>query len=77
MDWVRRWRALLDRGGRPSVTEVDRAARALGAKAQKLQALGRRYRLVRIEELRRLRSEGRLIPEGTPVTRAIASGNPR
>jgi hypothetical protein len=73
MDWTRRWRTIVSRGERPSAADVDRAARTLGAKAQKLQALGRRYWLVRIEELRRLRSEGRLLPEGTPVTRAITS----
>lgn len=73
MTWTRRWRALLARGEQPSVAEVDRAARAIGAKAQRLQASGRRYWLVRIEELRRLRSEGGLLPEGTPVTRQLAS----
>jgi hypothetical protein len=73
MAWLGRWRGLLARGKQPSVAEVDRAARALGAKAQRLQSAGRRYWLIRIEELRRLRSEGGLLPEGTPVTREIVS----
>jgi hypothetical protein len=72
MAWLRRWSGLLARGKQPSVAEVDRAARALGAKAQKLQSAGRRYWLVRIEELRRLRSEGGLLPEGTLVTPEIS-----
>jgi len=73
MAWTRRWKGLLARGEEPSVAEVDRAARALGAKAQKLQASGRRYWLVRIDERRRLRSGGGLLPEGTLVTREIVS----
>jgi hypothetical protein len=73
MSWVRRWRGLLGRGERPDVPEIDAAARKLGAKAQRLQAQGRRYWIVRIDELRRLRSEGRLLREGHRVTRAIAS----
>jgi len=75
MAWLRRWRGLLARGKQPSRAEVDRAARALGEKAQKLQAAGRRYWLVRIEELRRLRSGGGLLPEGIPVTREISSAH--
>jgi hypothetical protein len=77
MRWTQHWMMLLDRDKRPSARQIDRAARELGAKAQKHQALGRRYWLVRIEELRRLRSEGRLLPEGTPVTRTTALGAAR
>lgn len=71
MGWVRRWIAALRRGRRLTMAEMDRAARALGAKAGRLQARGRRYWIPRLEELRVLRAEGGLIPEGTPVSRAI------
>jgi len=72
MGWVRWWKAVLRRGGRPTASEMDGAARRLGTKAQRLQALGRRYWIPLIDELRRLRSEGRLLPEGACVTQAIA-----
>lgn len=72
------FRRELGRGESPRDEDIDRAAGALGARAQKLQALGRRYWAPRIEELRALRSEGRLIPEGTPVTRALlVEANPQ
>jgi len=72
MAWIRSWQAALRRGGRPTAPHVDAAARRLGAKAQKLQARGRRHWIPLIEELRRLRSEGRLLPEGARVTRLAA-----
>lgn len=73
MGWTRRWMELLRDGQQPSIQEVDHAARKLGNKAQKLQSLGRRYWVTRIEDLRHLRSRGQLLPEGTPVTPAIMS----
>lgn len=72
MGWIRRWMDLLSRGGRPNPMEVDAAAGRLGAKAQRLQARGRRHWLPRIEDLRRLRAEGGLLSEGAPVTQAVA-----
>ncbi|MFN3485387.1 MAG: hypothetical protein ACK44W_07895 [Planctomycetota bacterium] len=71
MGWIRRWKALLKRGRQPAAAEMDRAARLLGSKAQRLQALGRRTWIPCLEELRFLRSEGRWLAEGTPVSRAI------
>ena len=72
MAWIRAWQAVLRRGGRPTAPHVDAAARRLGAKAQKLQARGRRYWIPLIDELRRLRSGGLLLPEGARVTRSAA-----
>lgn len=77
MSWIRDWKARLIRGDRPTPTQIDAVARKLGAKAQRLQALGRRYWLPLIDELRRLRSEGRLLPEAARVTRTLALGAPK
>lgn len=76
MAWIRAWQAVLRRGGRPTAPRMDAAARRLGAKAQKLQARGCRYWIPLIDELRRLRSEGRLLLEGARVTpsAALAAG---
>jgi hypothetical protein len=55
-----------------NASDVDAAARRLGDKAQRLQSEGRRYWIPLLDELRRLRSEGRLLPEGTRVHPASA-----
>jgi hypothetical protein len=62
MAWLRKLR----------VSDVDAAARRLGDKAQRLQSEGRQYWIPLLEELRRLRSEGRLLPEGARVDPASA-----
>lgn len=54
-------------GREPRPAEFDRAARLVAARAQRLQAEGRRYWLPMIDELRRLRTSGRLLAEGTPA----------
>ena len=77
MEWIQRWEDLLRRGKRLTPSDLDVGARKLGVKAQRLQARGRRYWLLRIDELRRLRSEGRLLAEGLPVSRSIASDDAR
>ena len=71
MGWIRRWAKGSVRGGRPSFAEMDRIAARLAAKARRLQAMGRRYWIPRLEELRTLRSAGGLVPEGTPVRRGL------
>ncbi len=71
------WLRTLTRGGPPSASDVDSAARRLGDNAQRLQSEGRRYWLPLLEELRRLRSEGRLLPEGARVDPASAVSRAR
>jgi hypothetical protein len=61
----------------PTASEMDAVARRLAARAQALQARGRRYWLPRIDELRRMRSDGVLLTEGAPVTRAVMESGGR
>ena len=57
----------------PAQAALDAAARRLASRAQRLQELGRRYWLPRIQELRELRAAQELLLEGTPVTKALRS----
>jgi hypothetical protein len=62
-----RLRAAWRRGEEPTADEMSRAGEELARRAHRLQDRGRRYWMPVIAELRRLRREGRLVPEGTPV----------
>jgi len=77
LDVVQRWGRLvpaddaavrvLRRVGSPAAAGVDRAARHIARRAQRLQERGRAYWLPRIDELREWRRRGSLIPEGLPA----------
>lgn len=59
--------AVWSRGGHPTLKHLSRAARLLSQATSALQDKGRAYWLPIIDELRRMRSEGKLLPEGMPV----------
>lgn len=64
---IRRLCAALCQGGHPAGNTMAAAGKALDRKMTRLLERGREYWLPRIRELRSLRFEGGLIPEGTPV----------
>ena len=64
---VRKLMRVLCRGGHPAESAVASAGKELDRKMARLLERGREYWLPRIRDLRSLRSEGGLIPEGTPV----------
>lgn len=61
----------------PTSRELALAARSLDARmAEDLEA-GRMYWLPRIQDLKKLRSAGKLLPEGMPVSRLLTIAAPR